>query len=234
MLAADASRLTALLVAYIVPLCSLLTPCQPGASTPRMTRLFPDGPLAELPANVLLRELMSRGLEDLPRRAELDQVPRAAALMRIHVQEPRVVGDTLRLLQVVGDDGDRETRPELLHQLLDSPRGDGIERRAGLIHQEHLGLGGNRARDAQPLLLTARERQAALLQLVLDLVPQRGSAQCLLHSFSRVSREPVQAQSERDVVVDGRRKRIRLLEDHPDEPADGDRIDAGLVDIVPR
>src|SRR5438132_10597559 len=34
-LAADASRLAALLVAHIVPLCSLLTPCQPGASAPR-------------------------------------------------------------------------------------------------------------------------------------------------------------------------------------------------------
>ena len=34
----------ALLVAYIVPLCALLAPCQPGASTPRMTHLFPDGP----------------------------------------------------------------------------------------------------------------------------------------------------------------------------------------------
>ena len=44
-LAADASRLAALLVAYIVPLCALLAPCRPGASTPRMRPLCPDGAL---------------------------------------------------------------------------------------------------------------------------------------------------------------------------------------------
>src|ERR1700686_2950081 len=49
-LAADASRLAALFVAYILPVCALLTPCQPGASTPRMAHLFPDGPLAPIMA----------------------------------------------------------------------------------------------------------------------------------------------------------------------------------------
>ena len=33
-LVAEASRLAALLVTYIVRLCALLAPCQPGASTP--------------------------------------------------------------------------------------------------------------------------------------------------------------------------------------------------------
>src|SRR4029077_15929728 len=32
---ADASRLAALLVAYILPVCALLAPCHAGASTPR-------------------------------------------------------------------------------------------------------------------------------------------------------------------------------------------------------
>src|SRR6202040_1929000 len=44
-LAADASRLAALLVAYILPVCALLTPCQTGASTPRTAHLFRNGPL---------------------------------------------------------------------------------------------------------------------------------------------------------------------------------------------
>ena len=33
-----------LLVAYILPVCALLTPCHAGASAPRMAHLFPDGP----------------------------------------------------------------------------------------------------------------------------------------------------------------------------------------------
>ena len=41
---ADPSRLAALLVGYIPPVCALLAPCQAGASTPETTSLFPDGP----------------------------------------------------------------------------------------------------------------------------------------------------------------------------------------------
>ncbi len=43
--AADASRHAALLVAFIRPVCALLAPCLAGASTPTMTNPFPAGPL---------------------------------------------------------------------------------------------------------------------------------------------------------------------------------------------
>ena len=43
-LAADASRLASLLVAYIFPICALLAPCHLGASTPRSAYLFLRGP----------------------------------------------------------------------------------------------------------------------------------------------------------------------------------------------
>ena len=39
-LTADASRLTALFVAYRLPVCALLAPGQPGASTPRVDNLI--------------------------------------------------------------------------------------------------------------------------------------------------------------------------------------------------
>ena len=39
---ADASRLAALLLTYILPVCALVAPCQAGASTPRTTHLFMD------------------------------------------------------------------------------------------------------------------------------------------------------------------------------------------------
>ena len=43
-LAADASRRAALLVAYIRRVCALHAPCRAGASTPKMIDLFCDGP----------------------------------------------------------------------------------------------------------------------------------------------------------------------------------------------
>src|SRR4026209_690276 len=47
-LTADASRLAALLVGHMLPACSLLAPCDPGASTPRTAHLFPDRPLEDV------------------------------------------------------------------------------------------------------------------------------------------------------------------------------------------
>ena len=52
--------------------------------------------------------------------------------------------------------------------------GDRVERGARLVHQHDVGLDRERAGDAEALLLTTREREAALLELVLHLVPQRG------------------------------------------------------------
>ena len=66
---------------------------------------------------------------------------------------------------------------QLVDQLLDLGGGDRVERRAGLVHQQHLRLDRERAGDAEPLLLAAREADARLLELVLHLVPQRGLAQ---------------------------------------------------------
>jgi hypothetical protein len=41
-LAADASRLAALLVGHMRPACSILAPCDPGASTPTVANVIPD------------------------------------------------------------------------------------------------------------------------------------------------------------------------------------------------
>ncbi len=57
-----------------------------------------------------------------------------------------------RLLHVVGDDHDRVAALELLDQMLDRERRDRIERRAGLVLQQDLGLEAI-ARGAQALLL---------------------------------------------------------------------------------
>jgi hypothetical protein len=95
--------------------------------------------------------------EDLCRRALLDQV---ACPVLTHRQEDRLVGDPCCLLHVVGDDDDGVVLLQLFHQLLDAQRGHRIERRAGFVHQDDVGLDSDRAGDAQALLLPAGERRA--------------------------------------------------------------------------
>src|SRR6516225_6159436 len=60
----------------------------------------------ERTGNIVLRMLFARVLEDFFRRTVFHQVSRTAALRPIDVQEGRVVGDALGLLQVMGHDGD--------------------------------------------------------------------------------------------------------------------------------
>ena len=67
-----------------------------------------------------------------------------------------------------------------MDQILDLRGRDRIERGARLVHEDDLGLDGDRAGDAQALLLAAGERQRAVVEAVLHLVPQRGAAQALL------------------------------------------------------
>jgi hypothetical protein len=60
---------------------------------------------------------------------------------------------------------------ELLHEILDAAGGDRIRRRAGFVHEDHVGLDRNAASDAEPLLLASGEAHGGVLQAVLDLVP---------------------------------------------------------------
>jgi hypothetical protein len=48
---------------------------------------------------------------------------------------------------------------QFVHQLLDLRGGDRVERRARLVHQDHLGIDRDRARDAQALLLAAGQAE---------------------------------------------------------------------------
>jgi len=81
------------------------------------------------------------------------------------------IGDARGLLHIVRDDHDRDAPLELRDQLLDLQRRDRIERRARLVHQDHLRLDGERAGDAQPLLLAARKPCPGLGEPIGDLVP---------------------------------------------------------------
>ena len=74
---------------------------------------------------------------------------------------------------------------QLVHQRLDGERGDRVERRTRLVHQQHVGLDGDRPGDAQPLLLSTGQARTGLVEAILHLVPQVGAAQRLLDQIRR-------------------------------------------------
>ena len=94
--------------------------------------------------------------EDLARLAIFDQLA--------EVEKGGALRHARGLLHVVGDDDDRVAAAQLVDQFLDLGGGDRVERRAGLVHQDHLGIDGDGAGDAQPLLLAAGQGRAAFVQ----------------------------------------------------------------------
>src|SRR5262249_20684376 len=187
--------------------------------------------LAKLAPNVVLSVLLLRILEHLFGVAVFHQIAGPAACGGIDVKEAGLIGDALRLLQVVGDDRDRIALFEFDHQLFNSPRSDRIEGGARLIHQEHLGIRRHGSSDAKTLLLPAGQRQTAVFQLILDLVPYRRPFQRLLDPFSYAPLVFVDPQPERDVVEDSGREGIRLLKDHADVTPHCDGINTMFIDV---
>src|SRR5687768_15586424 len=106
---------------------------------------------------------MARIREDVVRVAYLDELA--------EVEVRRALGDARGLLHRVRDDRDRVVLLELIDQVLDARRRNRVERRARLVHEDDVGIDGDRARDTKPLLLSAREPRARLLEPVLDLGP---------------------------------------------------------------
>src|SRR5919201_781848 len=178
-----------------------------SSSSWKVTRTFS---LAKAPCDVVLRPLVGRSREDLRGLVVLDQHAGPATVGLLQAEERRAVGDARRLLHVVRDDDDRVVALELVHQLLDPLCRDRVERGRRLVEEQHLGLDRDGTRDAEPLLLAARERQRAVLQPVLDLVPERGAMQRLLDPLVEILLEPQYARRPGDVVGDRLRERVRL------------------------
>src|SRR5215208_6545882 len=129
--------------------------------------------LSEAPSDVVLRALVSWVREHVASATRLDEDPMAVLVER---KEDRLVGDAGRLLHIVGDHHDRVLTFELAHQVLDLERRNRVQGARRLVHQNHIRVDGQRAGNAESLLLAPRERKSALLQFVLDLVPERGLA----------------------------------------------------------
>src|SRR5579875_2335797 len=157
---------------------------------------------------------------------ELDQLPQ--------VHERRVVRAACGLLHIVRYDHNAIVRLEVGNQLLDALRRDRVERGSRLVEQQYLRLDGDGAGDAQALLLAARQRQPALVQLVLDLTPQRRPPQGLFDTLVELARARalLEPYAEGDVVVDRHRERRWLLEDHADARAQQVQVLARVEDVL--
>ena len=134
----------------------------------------------------------------------------------------------------MGHNHNRILALQLEDQVLDLRGRNRVQRRRRFVHQQHLGIDRQRARNAHPLLLPARQTRARLLlQLVLHLFPQRRRLQAALHRLvqNRLVAEPIQLQPARHIVVDRHgRKRVWPLKDHPHAAANVHRRGV-LVDV---
>src|SRR5918999_233116 len=191
------------------------------------------GTLADLAGDVGLRARIGRVGEDLLRVVELDDAAGAVlVLAELDGEERRLVRDTRRLLHVVRDDHDRVLPLQVQHEVLDLAGGDRVERRAGLVHQDHVGLDRQAAGDAESLLLAAGHAEGVGLEAVLHLVPQRRVVERALDDLVHAPLHAEHARAEGDVVVDRLRERVRLLEDHADPLAHLDGVHIGAVQIL--
>ena len=152
--------------------------------------------------------------------------------------KPDVVGHAIGLLQVVRDDHDRHVLAQLHDQLLDLLGRLRVERRAGLVEQQHLRLRHQRPRDAEPLLLPAGELQRRMGEVVLDLLEETGAVERLTHRIvQRAAAPPPRAllpQDVGEVVEHAHRKRVRLLEDHRHPAPQRGRLHRLDIDPVQR
>ena len=131
----------------------------------------------------------------------------------------------------MGHDHDGEALLEFVHRFLDLQSGDRIQSRTRFIHQDHFRLDGDRACNAEALLLTTREGITTFIQLVLAFVPDSGLAQGPFHEFIHVTGETVDPGTESNVLVDALGERVGLLEHHPDPTAHFNRVNTGTVKI---
>src|SRR6476619_5383026 len=84
--------------------------------------------------DIILGALLARVGEDLARLAIFDHLA--------EVEERRPLRHARGLLHVVRDDRDRVAATQFVDQLLNLRRGDRVEGRAGLVHQDHFGVDG--------------------------------------------------------------------------------------------
>ena len=132
------------------------------------------------------------------------------------------------------DDGHGVIFLQFADQLFDFGRRDRVQSRCRLIQQDDLGFDGHSAGNAQALLLTARERQTALVQLVFDFVPDSRFGEGRLDALVHVGAAQVlvQTHAKSDVVVNRHRERRGFLEHHANLRTQQVQVLAFVQDIL--
>ncbi len=136
--------------------------------------------LAKASADVIFSFFLLGMLKDIHRWREFNQSSRE--------KEPGILRDARRLLHIVRHNHNSIVLRKLRDQFLDLQRGNGVEGRAWLIHKQHFRPHGQRPRDTQALLLSARQTQSGGAEAIFNFVPQSRTAQallnCLLYIFA--------------------------------------------------
>src|SRR5690606_40774735 len=98
--------------------------------------------------------------------------------------------------------------------------------RTRLVHQDHFRFDRDRTRDAQALLLSARQTEPTRVEPVLHLVPKGRTTQGPFddHVDAALVADALPPTAVADVLVDRFRKRVRLLEHHADALPQLDRV----------
>src|SRR5690625_1974227 len=166
--------------------------------------------------------------EDSLRRPLLDQAPQ--------VEKGDLLRHARRLLRRVGDDDAGVVPAQFVDQLRDDRGGDGIQRRARLVHEDHLRSHGDGARDAEPLLLAAGQAGRGRMEAVLDLLEKAGALEGGHHDLLQlalVARKAVDLRPIGHVLEDRLGKGVGLLEDHPDPRAQLHDVETGVIEVLP-
>src|SRR6266404_7215254 len=170
-------------------------PC--GATSPAI----PPSPaesvyaLSEPACDIVFRPFVGRFSKHLLGLVELDHLAEQ--------EKARKLGHPRGLLHIMRDNDDSVLLFQLENQVFDFAGRNWVEGRARLVHQQHFGLQGQGAGDAQALLLSTRETGSGLLvQMVFDLVPQSGAVERVLDYFVKLFAiaEAVELESRRNVV----------------------------------
>ena len=92
-------------------------------------------------------------------------------------EERRLIGNSRSLLHIVGHHNDSIVRFQLFRKIFDFGCGNRIQRAGRFVHQDDFRLHRQRSGDTQTLLLAPGQTQSALLETVLQFIPDRRISQ---------------------------------------------------------
>ena len=210
-----------------------MSPGPPSARGDRLELDLADAPQRQPPQRAVLADELR---DELVGGLREDRVGRVVLGEHAALAEDRdPVAHRDRLVDVVRDEDDRlrDRVVEAPHLLLQPRARDRVERAERLVHQQHRRVGGERARQADPLALPARElRRVARAVARARARPARAARRT--RSRIRAFGQPSSRGTVRDVVGDRHVREEADLLDHVADPAaeldDGDLADAAPVD----